>query len=113
MALAESVIKNIVRQRKLITIDGIKKLVCQEFNISHQDIVSSSRKQVLVRSRQIAMFLSRRYTDSPLQTIGKSFNRLHATALHSINAVEKGIRDNKSLHKQIEYLCQKLEEGIC
>jgi len=113
MALAESVIKNIVRQRKLITIDGIKKLVCQEFNVSPHDIVSASRKQALVRARQIAMYLSRRYTDSPLQAIGKCFNRYHATALHSISAVEKGIRDNRSLQKQIEYLCAKLEEGIC
>ncbi|MDO9111918.1 MAG: chromosomal replication initiator protein DnaA, partial [Desulfatirhabdiaceae bacterium] len=43
MALAESVIKNIARQRKLITIDSIKKLVCQEFNISSHDMVSTSR----------------------------------------------------------------------
>ncbi len=112
MALAQSVIKNIIRQRKLITIDGIKKLVCREFNISHQDMVSASRKQALVRARQIAMYLSRRYTDSPLQAIGKSFNRYHATALHSISAVEKGLRDNHPLRKQIEYLCTKLEEGI-
>ena len=113
MALAESVIKNIARQRKLITIDSIKKLVCQEFNISSHDMVSTSRKQALLRPRQIAMYLSRRYTDSPLQAIGKCFNRYHATALHSISAVEKGIRDNRSLQKQVEYLCAKLEEGTC
>jgi chromosomal replication initiator protein len=113
MSLAESVIKNIVRQRKLITIDGIKKLICREYNISSQDIVSPSRKQTLVRARQIAMYLSRRYTDSPLQAIGKCFNRYHATALHSISAVEKGIRENHSLQKQIEFLCAKLEEGVC
>lgn len=113
MELAENVVKNIARQRKLITIDSIKKLVCREFNISHQDMVSASRKQALVRARQIAMYLSRRYTDSPLQAIGKSFNRYHATALHSISTVEKGIRENRSLQKQIEYLCGKLEEGTC
>jgi len=59
------------------------------------------------------MYLSRRYTDSPLQAIGKCFNRYHATALHSIGAVEKGIRDNRSLQKQIEHLCAKLEDGVC
>jgi len=112
MVMAESVVKNIVRQRKLITIDGIKNLVCREFNISNQEIVSPSRKQTLVRARQIAMYLSRRYTDSPLQAIGKCFNRYHATALHSITAIEKGIRDNHSLQKQIEFLCAKLEEGL-
>ncbi|RPH48185.1 MAG: chromosomal replication initiator protein DnaA, partial [Desulfobacteraceae bacterium] len=90
LGLAESVVKNIVQQRKNITIDVIKKLVCKHFNISLGDIVSSSRKQIFSRPRQIAIYLSRRYTDSPLQTIGKSFNRYHATALHSIGIVERG-----------------------
>ncbi len=113
MNLAESVIRNIVRQRKQITVDVIKKLVCQEFRISHQDIISASRRQAVVRPRQIAIYLSRRYTDSPLQAIGKSFNRYHATVLHSINAVEKGVRESVALQKQIDNICQKLEENVC
>jgi hypothetical protein len=63
----------------------------------------------VVRPRQIAIYLSRRYTDSPLQTIGKSFNRYHATALHSIGAVEREMRTNAQIQKQVEYLCRKLE----
>ncbi len=109
--LAKSVVKNIVRQSKNITIDVIKKLVCREFNISVSDIVSSSRKQTFVRPRQIAMFLSRRYTDSPLQEIGRSFNRYHATALHSIGAVERELRQNPTVRRQIELLGNKLESG--
>ncbi len=109
--LAESVVKHIVRQRKNITVDAIKKLVCKHYNISIKDIVSSSRKQSIVRPRQIAIYLSRRYTDSPLQTIGRSFNRYHATALHSIHAVERGIKENGPVKPQVEFLCQKLESG--
>lgn len=109
--LAESVVKNIVRHRKNITIDAIKKLVCKYYSISINDIVSSCRKQSIVRPRQIAIYLSRRYTDSPLQTIGRSFNRYHATALHSIGAVERGLKGNGPMQKQVEFLCSKLESG--
>jgi len=109
--LAESVVKNIAGQRINITIDVIKKLVCKQYNISIKDIVSSSRKQRVVRPRQIAIYLSRMYTDSPLQTIGKSFNRYHATALHSIGVVEQGLKENSPVKKQIEFLCQKLESS--
>jgi chromosomal replication initiator protein len=109
--LAESVVKNIVLHKKSITIDVIKKLVCKHFNIGLSDIVSNSRKQTFTRPRQIAIYLSRRYTDSPLQTIGKSFNRYHATALHSIGIVERGIKENSSFRKQVEYFSQKLESG--
>jgi chromosomal replication initiator protein len=109
--LAESVTRNIISQRKNITIDVIKKLVCKHFNIAIKDIISSSRKQNFVRPRQIAIYLSRRYTDSPLQTIGKSFNRYHATVLHSIGIVERGLKEKGALQKQVEILSKKLESG--
>lgn len=109
--LASSVVKNIVRQSKQITIDVIKKMVCQQYRITLKEIVSSSRKQAVVRPRQIAIYLSRRYTDSPLQAIGKSFKRYHATALHSIAAVEREIKQNGAVKQQVEYLCTKLESG--
>lgn len=111
LGLAESVVKTIARQRKNITIDVIKKLVCKHYNISIGEIVSPSRKQSIVRPRQIAIYLSRRYTDSPVQAIGKSFNRYHATALHSIGIVEKGIKENGPLQKQVEFLCKKIDSG--
>ena len=109
--LAESVVKNIVRQRKKITIDLIKKLVCKYYNCSLKDIVSRSRKQSFVRPRQMAIYLSRRYTDAPLQTIGKAFNRYHATALHSIHCIERGLKENSSIQKQVDFFHQKLESG--
>jgi chromosomal replication initiator protein len=48
------------------------------------------------------------YTDSPLQAIGK---RYHATALHSINAVEKEIKQEGSLKKQVDFFQIKLDAG--
>jgi chromosomal replication initiator protein len=111
LGLAESVVKNIVCRRKNITVDVIKKLVCKHYRISVKEIVSSSRKQSIVRPRQIAIYLSRRYTDAPLQAIGKSFNRYHATALYSIGAVDRELKEKGAIQKQVEFLCQKLETG--
>jgi chromosomal replication initiator protein len=111
LALAASVVKNIARWRKRITIDAIKKLVSKDYGVSIKDLVSSSRKQAIVRPRQVAIYLSRKYTDLPLQAIGRSFNRYHATALHSIGAVERELKAKGPLHKQVELLCSKIEEG--
>lgn len=109
--LAESVVRNIIRTRKEITVDVVKKIVCHHYNVTLKDLTSRSRKQSIVRPRQMAIFLSRRYTDAPLQAIGKAFNRYHATALHSINAIENGARKSASLRKQVEYLSDKLDRG--
>ncbi|MCU0561063.1 MAG: chromosomal replication initiator protein DnaA [Desulfobacterales bacterium] len=107
--LAESVVKQIVSQRKKITIDLIKQLVCKYYHVSSEELISRSRKQTLVRPRQMAIFLSRRYTDSPLQTIGKTFNRYHATALYSIQCIERGIKQDAAVRQQVEFFRQKLE----
>lgn len=111
LGLAESVVKNIVSRRQQISIHAIKKLVCKYYKITMEDMVSDSRKQSVVRPRQIAIYLARKYTDSPLQAIGKSFNRYHATALHSINAVEQAVKQNGPMQQQVEFLCEKLESG--
>jgi chromosomal replication initiator protein len=109
--LAESVVSNIVQQRKTITIDVIKKLVCQQYKLSLKELVSRSRKQRIVKPRQVAIFLARRYTDQPLQAIGKSFNRYHATALHAIGCVEKELKHDAPLKRHVKYLSEKLESG--
>lgn len=110
--LARGVIQNIVcSQSQAVTIEGIKKLVCKYYNVTLKDLLSRSRKQAIVKPRQIAIYLSRRYTDQTLQNIGKSFNRYHATALHAIGAVEKGIKQKTAIQKHVEYLTQKIESG--
>ncbi len=109
--LAAGVVKHLARQRKRITIDVIKKLVCKYYSVSPEDLVSRSRKKKLVRPRQMAMYLARVYTDAPLQAIGKSFNRYHATALYSITSIEKGISQNARIQQQVEFFRRKLDSG--
>ena len=111
LALARSVVKNIVTSREGITLDSIKRLVCKYYNVSIADLASPSRRQSIVRPRQVAMYLSRQYTDHSLQTIGKSFNRYHATTLHALKAVEKGVKEKGPFQKHVEFLSERLEKG--
>jgi len=111
LSLARAVLENISKSRQQITIDAIKKLICSEFAISEEDLLSTSRKNRLVHPRQMAIYLSRKYTDQPLKTIGKSFNRYHATAIYSINAVEKAIQQQGAFCEQLNYLYKKIEAG--
>lgn len=109
--LAESVVRNIVRQQKTITVAVIKKLVCEQYKVDPNELVSRSRKQRVLKPRQVAIYLARRYTDQPLQAIGKSFNRYHATALHAIGCVERELKHNAPLKQHVKYLSEKLESG--
>ncbi len=111
LTLARSVVKNIVSSRESITLDSIKRLVCKYYKVTLADLTSRSRRQVIVRPRQVAMYLSRQYTDHSLQTIGKSFNRYHATTLHALRAVEKRVSENGPCQKHVAFLSERLERG--
>jgi len=110
--LAESVVKNIAVRKKTITIDLIKDTVSKEYGISVVDMISKSRKHNVVRPRQVAMYLSRKYTDQTLQAIGRSFNRYHATAMHAVGCIEKSMKEEVAVKKHIEYISNKLETGL-
>lgn len=111
MELAEGVIQTISRRDKAITMETIKKFICKEYGLLVKDLVSRSRQKSIVQPRQMAMYLCRRYTDSPLQAIGKSFNRYHATALYAINIIENGIKKETAIRRQVQMLCEKIEAG--
>ncbi|MGM0642806.1 MAG: helix-turn-helix domain-containing protein, partial [Thermodesulfobacteriota bacterium] len=83
----------------------------KEFSISEKDIVSPSRKQRIVKPRQMAIYLARKYTSEPLKVIGKNFNRYHATAIYAINAIEKELKKTNAVSEQVRYLTQKIEQG--
>ncbi|MFO7839065.1 MAG: chromosomal replication initiator protein DnaA [Desulfosalsimonadaceae bacterium] len=111
LPLAKSVVRNLAAAQKSITIEAIKKLVCREFGITEAEIASSSRKKAIVRPRQIAMFLARRHTSQSIQSIGRSFNRYHATVIHSINNVENAVKVKKDVQKQVERIEENLTKG--
>jgi chromosomal replication initiator protein len=111
LGLAGTVIKNMVRESRKISIDFIKELVCAEYRVSPDELISNSRKKTIVLPRQVAIYLSRRYTDQPLQVIGKSFNRYHATAIHAINSIEKAMKQNSPVSKQVSLISNKIENG--
>lgn len=111
LRLAESIVSKLVRRAEQITIDMIQSLVCKHYKLSKEDLISRSRKRDVTQPRQIAMFLARKHTTESLQTIGRSFNRYHATALHAIGTIDKLVRENGSAQKQVEFLSQKIEGG--
>jgi len=111
MPLAESVVRNIVRARKVITMGTIQNQVCKAFGIKRKEILSRSRKQQVALARQVAMYLARNYTDLTLQTIARGFNRKHGTVLYAVGQIDQAMRRKGRLHRQITLLQEQLETG--
>lgn len=111
MELAADIVKHMAVARSRITLDAIKSFICKEYGVLEKDLVSRSRKQRLAWPRQVGIFLSRRFTDHSLKTIGRCYNRYHATVIHSVNCVEGAMKSKPSTRQEIDLLTKKLEGG--
>jgi chromosomal replication initiator protein len=94
-----------------ITIEHIQRVVCESFQISREELVSSSRRKELALARKVAMYLSRQYTKESLASIGRSFDRSHSSVLYAITELSKEMQEKVTgkLRRQVEYISRRLE----
>jgi chromosomal replication initiator protein len=71
------------------TIDLIQAIVAEVFGITREELLSDARTQRVTWPRQLAMYLSRKYTAQSLPAIGQAFGgRNHTTVMHAIKKVD-------------------------
>jgi chromosomal replication initiator protein len=110
MDLVRDVVADTVGMSQNLTTALIGELISREFNVSYKDLQSRSRKKVISFPRQVAMYLGRKHTEETLGSIGKIFNRNHATVLHSVKVVSELCRRDTSVRRQVEILDRKMAE---
>jgi chromosomal replication initiator protein len=110
---ATRVLRDIVTSEEPIPLgpEVIIRTTAQAYGFSAEDILSSSRRQPLVLSRQIAMYLCRELTDLSLPKIGERFNRDHTTVLHSVEKVKRILRSDRVVFDRVNQLTQELRKG--
>ncbi len=110
MDMVREVVADIVGIPKNLTTALIGELIGREFNVSYKDLRSKSRKKIITFPRQIAMYLGRKHTTESLGDIGRTFNRNHATVLHSVKVVSELCRNDTSVRRQVAILDQKMAD---
>ena len=92
-----------------VTIENIKKTVCDYFKINVREMLSQRRSRYLVRPRQIAMYLTKNLTSKSLPDIGREFSgRDHTTVIHSVKTIDKLKARDEEISKAIEKLKNKI-----
>ena len=110
MDLVRQVVGSVVGVNQILTAAMICELVSGQFKVSVKELQSKSRKKAITTPRQIAMYLSRKYTEESLVDIGKTFNRDHSTVLHSIKVVSNKLVRDTSVNAQLEILSNKVKQ---
>jgi len=96
-------------KKRLVEINGVQKTVSKYYGITVSDLISNSRKQHLVRARQIAIYLCHNLTALSLSKIGQNFgNRDHSTVLYSCEKVKKLMKTNEEIKNDFENIKIKI-----
>ena len=99
------ILKNLIEKEqslKKLTIKEIQECVAKKFDVTVQQILSTDRTQSLVTPRQLAMYISRKYTPKSLQEIADEFEKKHATILHGVKTIEKRLDVEDELKTTLE-----------
>ncbi len=111
MEIAVRELQNIISPDKPreITPQLVIEIVSEHFNISTDQMISKNRSNEIARPRQIAMYLCKNMTDTPLETIGALLGgRDHSTIIHGIKKITQEYEDNETFHNLIETIKKKI-----
>lgn len=95
---------------KHISPELIIQTVAKEYNVSFGEILSPKRTKNIALARQVAMALTREFTDLSLPNIGDTFGgRNHSTVIHAIDKINKDEANNETFKKRMNELRKALK----
>jgi chromosomal replication initiator protein len=87
----------------------IQERICEQFGISMEQLVSTSRAQPVAWPRQLAMYLARELTDATLPAIGRAFGgRNHTTVLHACKRTAERMAADPQTYETVRRLTDTL-----
>ncbi len=114
LALVKKTVKEISTSRQVnISIDYITQIVCEYLKVDENKVREKNRKKEVVMARQIAMYLSKKLTQSSLKTIGLHFGgRDHSTVIHAYNTIDELVGNDIQIKDTLDSLRNKIELGV-
>ncbi|MCC2608238.1 chromosomal replication initiator protein DnaA, partial [Neorhizobium petrolearium] len=99
-------------EARRVRIEDIQRIVARHYNVSRQELVSNRRTRVIVKPRQVAMYLSKTMTPRSFPEIGRRFGgRDHTTVLHAVRKIEELISGDTKLSHEVELLKRLINEN--
>ncbi len=110
--MAKKVLEDVLDSDRKVEITPlkIKKVVADNYKITVEDIDSPKRPKPIAYPRQIAMYLTRKYTNLSLPSIGQEFGgRDHSTISYAIDKIDKDLKTDSELKKEVEKLIREIK----
>lgn len=111
MTLVREALQDILplKEKKKVTPDTIKEVVCSYYSLPVQSLVSQRRDKEVVIPRQVAMYLCHSLLSLPYKRIAYIFERNdHTTAMSACTKIESLIEDDAAFRDELENIKKRL-----
>lgn len=110
LAMIREVLDGFACMPAQLTAEAICQHISSRFRVGREDLCSRSRKRSIVFPRQVAIYLTRKFTGHSLAEIGALYRRDHSTVLHAIRTITQKMAQNTAVREQVDLLTKDLEK---
>jgi hypothetical protein len=98
----------------MTTFEHIELIVCQGEGLLPALLkqTKNRRNTELVFARQCIFYLMREFTKKPLSSIGRHFNKDHATVIHSVRTIHNYIDTDRDVKAKIQLYEEKVKLAL-
>lgn len=114
LPIAELVLKDIISSPNAaqITAGLVKTETAKYFEVTVEQLCSSTRNRAVTEARQSAMYVCRELTDLSLPQIGKEFGgRDHTTVMHANRKIAQAMNSDQKTFTQITELTNRIRQA--
>ena len=110
LSMAKQTLRSMVStQESKPTINGIVRLVAEEFGIEASELRGKSNARAISFPRQVAMYLIRELIGSSYPEIGRAFRgKHHTTVIHAVNKIERLCQNDDDINNLVHKLTDRI-----
>lgn len=101
----KNLIKNSIKPQKSISVKDVMSVIANFYNIEERFLYEKTRRQEVVKPRQVIMFILREDFNSSYPYIGQKLGgRDHTTVIHACNKIKEDIQKDSLLGQEIDQI---------
>ena len=113
LSLAQEVLPNLgERDKPVVTIEMIQKLVAGHYSLKLSDLKSRNNTQTIVLPRQISMYLARTLTSASYPEIARKFGKHYSTVIYAYDKIDGERAKDPGLNSLIDGLVKSIRKSV-
>src|SRR5258708_5082353 len=91
-----------------VSAQDVKRACCAYFDVDLEQLDGLGRSKKIATARHVAMYLTKRLTESSMSEVGLAFHRSHASVMYGIDRTQVLVASRPDLRRAVEVIAEQL-----